>query len=84
MNELSETFSLMKRSSQLKRAQNRQNAPDILKDRGIQFIAHTDAHLTVTGKKCLIDLWPGTGKFILRDKSKKTGRGIFNLIREYC
>jgi len=82
--EMVEIFRDMRERSQSKRENNRNKAQRILKERGINFVAHSDVHLTVTGKDKIIDFWPGTGKFIPRDQSKKHGRGIFNLIRQYC
>lgn len=69
-----------KQKSMLKRASNRKTSPEILKDKGIIFItANGGAHLIVSGRDCLIDFWPGTGKFIARNG--KDGRGVFNLIK---
>lgn len=80
MGEMGEIFNEMKKAGKEKREQNRENSPQILADRGIEFESKNwGAHLIVKGKDCLIDFWPGTGKFIARNGRR--GRGVFNLIK---
>lgn len=68
-----------KKESQKKRARNHQQSLGILKKNGIYFevLNESGAHYRV-GE---FDFWPTTGKFINR-KTKKDGRGVFNLIKE--
>lgn len=62
------------------RQRNRLYSPTILAERGIHFeVKNGGAHLIVTGRDCLIDFWPGTGKYIARDGRK--GRGVRNLMK---
>lgn len=66
--------------SQERREANRERSADILKHHNIQFSSNNSgAHLVVTWGEKLIDFWPGTGKFIVRDEAKHR-RGVFNLL----
>jgi hypothetical protein len=81
MSEIGEIYGAMKEASQEKRANNRQSSAEILKNKGVEFESkNLGAHLIVTGKKGLIDFWPGTGKFIPRNGGRN-GRGVFNLLK---
>lgn len=65
----------------VKRASNREASATLLKSRGISFESKNwGAHLIVTHSGTIVDFWPGTGKFIFRNKSHK-GHGIFNLLK---
>lgn len=80
MIDIIEVFSDARKSSQDKREKNRESSANILKEKGINFdVKNYGIHLVVKGKNCLIDFWPGTGKFIARNGKK--GRGVFNLIK---
>jgi len=82
MSELGEIFNDLKKHNQKKRSNNRISSTEILKDKGIEFKSHNGGiHLIVSGRDGLIDFWPSTGKFIMRD-SKKEGRGVRNLLKE--
>lgn len=73
-------MSSMKETSIERRRNNRENSADLLKERGVEFESKNfGAHLIVKGKQCLIDFWPGTGKFIARDG--KRGRGVHNVLK---
>ena len=73
--------------SKVRRGSHRTNSPQLLRDAGIAFEgfnAHADgthAHLVVTHSGTVVDFWPGTGLWIVRDQARR-GRGVFNLIRE--
>ena len=83
MGDMSDGFKDLKGLSQEKRASNRDSSPQILKDKGIKFVSKNGgAHLIVDGFECVIDFWPGTGKYIVR--TGPTGRGVFNLIKNHC
>ncbi len=80
MGDVGETFNLLKQQSKEKREKNRKSSTELLTEKAIEFESkNIGAHLVVTGKDCLIDFWPGTGKFITR--TGKKGRGVFNLIK---
>ena len=75
-----EAFNDMREAGQKKREKNRQTSPELLRQKGIQFEEKNEgAHLIVKGRDCLIDFWPGTGKFIARNGSR--GRGVFNIMK---
>lgn len=81
MSEVAELYSAMRDESAKRRATNRENAPHVLKEQGIQFDeCNRGAHLIVYGTNHMIDFWPGTGKWIAR-KSDCSGRGILNLVK---
>ena len=80
MGDVGDSFDGWKEHSQEKRADNRSMSAGILRDRGVSFTEkNMGAHLIVEGKECLIDFWPGTGKYITRTGNK--GRGVFNLLK---
>lgn len=63
-----------------KKSSNKEYSTNKLISEGVDFESKNGGvHLIVTGKKCLIDYWPSTGKFITRDG--KNGRGINNLLK---
>ena len=66
----------------IRRANNRASSPEVLRRHGVEFETKNDgAHLIVTMGDMVVDFWPGTGKFITRGTSSKTGRGVFNLLK---
>lgn len=72
---------VLKEASKERRRNNRENSADLLRQKGVEFESKNHgAHLIVEGRCCLIDFWPGTGKFITRNGRK--GRGVRNLIKE--
>lgn len=80
MTELAEDFKTLKKESQDKRADNREQSAQYLTKRDIPFTSkNRGAHLIVEGSDCYIDFWPGTGKWITR-KGKK-GFGVRNLVK---
>ena len=65
--------------SMAKRAHNRENSPKVLDEHGISYEAKSGGiHLIVTGNTCLIDFWPGTGRWIARNE--KVGYGVWRLV----
>lgn len=63
-----------------KRASNREKSTKRLEEYGVQFESKNNgAHLIVRSSRCLIDFWPGTGKYRTRDG--REGRGVFNLLQ---
>lgn len=81
MSDMGDDFREWKKRSQRKRESNRATSANILEANRIPFeVKNGGAHLIVGGGPCLIDFWPGTGKFIGRD-GKTSGRGVRNLIK---
>ncbi|GGB82107.1 hypothetical protein GCM10011352_04900 [Marinobacterium zhoushanense] len=63
-----------------KRGMNRESSRKLLESRNIEYRTNNDGiHLIVSGHHCLIDFWPGKGKWNARDNSM-SGYGVFNLI----
>lgn len=82
MSETVEIISSMRQESQLRRSHSRENSPKILTERGIEFeIKNQGVHLIVRGNGHVVDFWPGTGKFIMRERGSRKGRGVFNLLK---
>lgn len=82
MTELADDFRAKRERSRAKRAENRKNSAEILKSRRIEFESKNDgAHLIIDAGHCLVDFWPGTGKFMFR-KGGIQGRGVNKLIEK--
>ena len=59
---------------------NRQSSAGLLRRHGVVFSEHNrGAHLVVYGDRVVVDFWPGTGKYIVRESGEK-GRGVKNLL----
>ena len=71
----------VKAASQVKRANNRQSSPDMLRSAGVPFTSKNgDAHLiATTDGGHIVDFWPGTGLWIMRGSTKHHG-GVRQLI----
>lgn len=87
MSDIGDCFAGMKEASQERRAANRENSAERLKEAGIFYGTHNDgAHLTIIQGRYRFDFWPGTGKywvrFVGRDHPRKEKRGVFNLIKD--
>ncbi len=79
-NEITETWKAVHEAGAIKRANNRDNSADYLKERNIPFVSKNGgAHLIVEGTTCFIDYWPGTGRWNTRDGVK--GFGVRNLVK---
>ena len=79
MSDASEMWAAHKQASATRRASNREASAHILQEAGIVFTTNNGgAHLIVEGKTCMIDFWPGTGRWNSRDGTK--GFGVRNLI----
>lgn len=76
MSELGELFKALKEDRKLKKEFNYGNSIEILKNNGIKFEFLSTYHIKI-GE---FNFWPSTGLFI-HVKTKKRGRGVFNLIR---
>lgn len=87
MSEMGELYREYKKAnreeSKIRRARHREQAPKILAREGIEFSSHNDgAHLRLHLPKTAINFWPGTG-YWRREDTGYSGRGIFNLIKQY-
>lgn len=74
-----------KEAKQEKRALNRKYSRNLLVERGIRVDSHADGvHLVIyhPDNTRVWDFWPGTGLWKLRG-TQKSGRGVFNLLRNY-
>ncbi len=81
MSDLAEDYRAMREDSQSRREKNRQNSAQFLRDNGIQFVSRNHgAHLIIDAGE-IIDFWPGTGKWIYRQKPR-LGRGVKELMKE--
>jgi phage host-nuclease inhibitor protein Gam len=73
-------FRALRKQGQYDRSINRQNGAMRLIDNGIEFhVKNNGAHLIVNHNNKIVDFWPGTGKWIVRNSSIKR-KGIINLI----
>lgn len=67
-----------KRQRQVKRAANRESAPQLLREAGIPFVERNNgAHLIIADQ---YDFWPGTGLWKSR-RNNQSQRGVRSLIR---
>ncbi len=75
--DLGETFKSLKLEKQEKRRNNLQHSLEVLLRARFIPVMLNPFHYRVRG----FDFWPTTGKF-KNLETKKTGRGVFNLIKE--
>lgn len=80
MGDMGDYWKDVKQESMERRARNRESSADYLKKHGVEFESKNGgAHLIVKGRDCLIDFWPGTGKYIARNG--ENGRGLRNMLK---
>jgi hypothetical protein len=73
-------FKERRAKSQEKRADNRKNSRAILDNKNCDYQLMNDgAHLIVKTNSGLVDFWPGTGRWIIRNTGRR-GFGVQNLI----
>jgi hypothetical protein len=78
-----DTFRILKKQNQEKRAHNRHISQVALTERGYEFeVKNGDAHLIVQTARGVVDFWPGTGKFRVR-ASGHISRGLQEFL-EHC
>ena len=77
MSELGELFSLLREENKNKRLINKNSTLALLDERKISYKRLSDTHFLIEN----YNFWPSTGLYIHR-KTKKRGRGIFNLLKE--
>lgn len=79
----SEDFKELKEETKRSKEERKTINTLVLLDKGIRFESKNFGyHLIVEGKQSIIDFWPSTGKFIVRQNRKK-GHGIGKLL-ELC
>lgn len=80
MSDIGDIYKVMNKMSSEKRSRNLISSTEILDNHNIEYESKNNGvHLIVKGIDGLIDFWPSTGKFNLRNG--KSGRGVFKLIR---
>lgn len=78
MGDMGDDFRALREANKEKRRTNRERSTALLRQRGIEFKTRNDgAHLIVADNRA--DFWPGTGRWIMRDGSRK-GFGVWRLI----
>lgn len=78
---LGDYFRDLRAVQQQQRGTNRERGAEILLAIGVSFESKNfGAHLVVSHAGQTVDYWPGTGKYIFRNRTRK-GRGIFRLLR---
>jgi hypothetical protein len=86
VSEIADTFNALREIGKQRRADNRSSSADLLTERGIRFESKNGgAHLVVQHAGKVADLWPGTGKYRVRQpggKGEVYRRGVFNLLRD--
>jgi len=84
MADMTANYRAMTEESKSRRRHNREASADVLCSKGIQFQSRNmGAHLIVEYGGETVDYWPGTGKWIRRDRScfPYQGRGVFELLK---
>lgn len=77
-----DTFRILKKHNQEKRAHNREVSQEELRKRGYQFeVKNGDAHLIVQTARGVVDFWPGIGKFRIRSDGR-IGRGLESFLED--
>lgn len=78
MSEIGDAFKFLKEERKRKKVDNVRSSMEILRHNGHIFsiLSKNGPHLRIMD----FDFWPSTGKFI-NSRTKKHGRGIFNLLR---
>lgn len=72
----------MRANGQAIRAHNRESSTALLKDKGVSFESRNHgAHLIVKHAGKEVDLWPGTGRWIDRNRRSIKSRGVFRLLQ---
>lgn len=81
MNETTEMWAKWKKEKQTDRAQRRDNAPDVLRAKGVYFTSHNNgAHLAVETPMGIVDFWPGTTRWAARHPVNIKGFGLRQLL----
>lgn len=80
MSDVGELYRAWGEDKKRKKESNQEYSTNLLIQKGVEFESKNwGNHLVVTGKNCVIDFWPSTGKFIVR--GVKHGRGVRNLLK---
>ena len=79
--EIAQSFKFLKEQSKAKKISNMEYSTLMLIDKGYDVnIRNNGVHLIVKHNDKIVDFWPSTGKFIVRNGC--TSRGVKNLIKE--
>ena len=77
----SEDYRAWDKAKQQKRAKNREDSAQMLRDAGVQFLENNNgAHLIVTVGEHVFDFWPGTGLWKMRGSTQQH-RGVRGLLK---
>lgn len=81
MSDMGDDFNALKKMRQEKRASNRDDSAEMLRQAGVTFESkNIGAHLIVQAGKKMVDFWPGTGLWLVRgDKVRR--RGVRELVK---
>lgn len=81
MSEIGDCFKALKERNKAKKLSNIESSTLMIMDKGYDVdIKNNGVHLIVSHNNKVVDFWPSTGKFIVRNG--KTGRGVKRLIKE--
>ena len=81
MSEIGGCFKALKERSKVKKLSNIESSTLMVMDKGYDvYIKNNGVHLIVSHNNKVVDFWPSTGKFIVRNG--KTGHGVKRLIKE--
>ena len=81
MSETCEMFHDLKKFRQGERAQRRDNAPYMLRAKGVCFTSYNNgAHLAVETPMGIVDFWPGTTRWATRQPTGLKGFGLKTLL----
>lgn len=71
MSEIGDLFAGLKDLKREAKRLNKEYADALLKEHNVVFTVHNNGeHLIVHGSKCLIDFWPGPGRWQARNGKK--------------
>ena len=82
--DMAEYYREQAEESKIRRRSNRENSAEILRSKGIRFQSRNiGAHLIVEYGGETVDFWPGTGKWIRRNRNHfpDQGRGVFGMLK---
>lgn len=95
MSEIGEDFAALRESGREKKRSNLARSTQLLRDRGIKFeSSNGGVHLVIRNAGRVFDFWPSTGTWRERDNqlapgslavhraSVRSGRGVFDLLKE--
>lgn len=84
MGDMGNIFNLMREHGREKRASNRKSSVKMLMEAGIEFrLLNNGAHVQINNPhgKGAIDYWPGTGKWIAGQTSRRGVRSLLQYLQ---